>query len=156
MLDTGEEPEVGHPLRKAYWDVRDRYETSLMREMYIGDQKDIMFQLDLPRAIRDWPYTMTLFGSSGAGKTYFLVSMFERYLKGVPSGSSIRPIIWLSPEEKIDRTLAPLKKPRWSNLPRRRHLREGGPGVQAGRRGLLQGARALGHRQVRRERPHCL
>ena len=115
MLDTGEEPEVGHPLRKAYWDVRDRYETSLMREMYIGDQKDIMFQLDLPRAIRDWPYTMTLFGSSGAGKTYFLVSMFERYLKGVPSGSSIRPIIWLSPEEKIDRTLAPLKKPRWSN-----------------------------------------
>ena len=91
MLDTGEEPEVGHPLRKAYWDVRDRYETSLMREMYIGDQKDIMFQLDLPRAIL--PYTMTLFGSSGAGKTYFLVSMFERYLKGVPSGSSIRPII---------------------------------------------------------------
>ena len=53
---------------------------------------------------------MTLFGSSGAGKTYFLVSMFERYLKGVPSGASIRPIIWLSPEEKIDKTLAPLKK----------------------------------------------
>ena len=33
MIDTGEEPEIGHPLRKAYWDVRDRYETSLMREM---------------------------------------------------------------------------------------------------------------------------
>ena len=115
MIDVGEEPEVGHPLRKAYWDVRDRFETSLMREMYIGDQKDIRFQLDLPRAIRDWPYTMTLFGSSGAGKTYFLVSMFERYLKGVPSGASIRPIIWLSPEEKIDKTLAPLKKPRWSS-----------------------------------------
>ena len=70
MLDTGAEPEVGHPLRKAYWDMRDRYETSLMREMYIGDQPDIKFQLDIPKAIKDWPGTMTLFGS-GAGKTYF-------------------------------------------------------------------------------------
>ena len=115
MIDTGEEPEVGHPLRKAYWDVRDRYETSLMREMYIGDQSDIKFQLDFPKAVKDWPGTMTLFGSSGAGKTYFLVAMIERYLKAVSAGSSIRPIIWLSPEEKIDKTLAPLKKPRWNH-----------------------------------------
>jgi hypothetical protein len=57
MLDSGAEPEIGHPLRKAYWDVRDRYETSLMREMYIGDQPDIKFQLDFPRAIREWPGT---------------------------------------------------------------------------------------------------
>ena len=41
--------------------------------------------------------------------------MIERYLKSVSTGSSIRPIIWLSPEEKIDKTLAPLKKPRWNN-----------------------------------------
>ena len=40
--------------------------------------------------------------------------MIERYLKAVSTGASIRPIIWLSPEEKIDRSLAPLKKPRWS------------------------------------------
>ena len=52
MLDSGAEPEVGHPLRKAYWDMRDRYETSLMREMYIGDQPDIKFQLDFPKAGR--------------------------------------------------------------------------------------------------------
>ena len=58
---------------------------------------------------------MTLFGSSGAGKTYFLVDMIERYLRSVSSGAAIRPIIWLSPEEKIDKTLAPLKKPRWSS-----------------------------------------
>ena len=83
---NGSEPEVGHPLRKAYWDMRDRYETSLMREMYIGDQPDIMFQLDFPKAIRDWPGTFTLFGSSGAGKTYFLVAMIERYLRSVSSG----------------------------------------------------------------------
>ena len=114
MLDNGSEPEVGHPLRKAYWDMRDRYETSLMREMYIGDQPDIKFQLDFPKAIRDWPGTFTLFGSSGAGKTYFLVAMIERYLRSVSSGASIRPVIWLSPEEKIDKTLAPLKKPRWN------------------------------------------
>ena len=50
MIDTGEEPETGHPLRKAYWDIRDRYDTSLMREMYIGDQSDIKFQLDFPKA----------------------------------------------------------------------------------------------------------
>ena len=90
MIDTGEEPEVGHPLRKAYWDVRDRYETSLMREMYIGDQPDIKFQLDFPKAVKDWPGTMTLFGSSGAGKTYFLVAMIERYLKSVSTGSASR------------------------------------------------------------------
>ena len=94
--------------------MRDRYETSLMREMYIGDQPDIKFQLDFPKAIRDWPGTFTLFGSSGAGKTYFLVAMIERYLRSVSSGASIRPVIWLSPEEKIDKTLAPLKKPRWN------------------------------------------
>ena len=152
MIDTGEEPEVGHPLRKAYWDVRDRYETSLMREMYIGDQSDIKFQLDFPKAVKDWPGTMTLFGSSGAGKTYFLVAMIERYLKAVSAGSSIRPIIWLSPEEKIDKTLAPLKKPRWNHLPRHLHLREGRQGVQAGRRGVLQEARAIRHREARRER----
>ena len=58
---------------------------------------------------------MTLFGSSGAGKTYFLVAMIERYLKSVSTGASIRPIIWLSPEEQIDKTLEPLKKPRWSH-----------------------------------------
>ena len=41
MIDIGEEPEVGHPLRKAYWDVRDRFETSLMREMYISATRRI-------------------------------------------------------------------------------------------------------------------
>ena len=86
-----------------------------MREMFIGDQPDIMFQLDFPKAVKDWPGTMTLFGSSGAGKTYFLVAMIERYLKSVSTGASIRPIIWLSPEEQIDKTLEPLKKPRWSH-----------------------------------------
>ena len=70
--------------------------------------------MDFPKAIKDWTGTFTLFGSSGAGKTYFLVDMIERYLRSVSSGAAIRPIIWLSPEEKIDKTLAPLKKPRWS------------------------------------------
>ena len=113
MIDKEQEPDVGHPLRKAYWDIRERYETSLMREMYIGDQPDIMFQLDFPKDIRTWPGTFTLFGSSGAGKTYHLVAMIERYLKGVSYGAQVRAIIWLSPEEKIDKTLEPLKKPKW-------------------------------------------
>jgi len=85
MVDNEEEPDVSHLLRKAYWDVRDRYETSLMREMYIGDQKDIKFQLDLPRAIRDWPYTMTLFGSSGGQDVLPGV-----HVRAVPEGRALR------------------------------------------------------------------
>ncbi len=113
MIDSLEEPDVGHPLRKAYWDIRDRYETSLMREMYIGDQQDLKFQLDLPKKVKDWPGTYTAFGSSGAGKTYYVVSMIERYLKSVGSGAPVRAVIWLSPEEKIDKTLRPLKQQKW-------------------------------------------
>ena len=108
MIDTGEEPEVGHPLRKAYWDVRDRYETSLMREMYIGDQPDIKFQLDFPKAVKDWPGTMTQLGRFPGGD--------DRALPQVRQHGLEHPAHHLAqPGEKIDKTLAPLKKPRWNN-----------------------------------------
>ena len=114
MVDNEEEPDVSHPLRKAYWDVRDRFETSLLREMYIGDEPGIELRFDIPTKMSEWPGTMTLFGSSGAGKTYFLVQALLRYLKRTGHGHATRNIIWMSPEEKIDKTLKPLKKQRWS------------------------------------------
>ena len=105
MIDKEQEPDISHPLRLAYWDIRERFETCLMREMFIGDKPDIMFQLNFPKDIRTWPGTFTLFGSSGAGKTFHLVAMIERYLKSVSYGAQVRHIIWLSPEEKIAKTL---------------------------------------------------
>ena len=113
MIDDSEEADASHPLRKAYWDVRERFETSLMREMYIGDQENAVFRWDFPTKMKDWPGTFTLFGSSGAGKTHTLVAMIENYFRRTQGAIQVRHVIWLSPEEKIDKTLLPLKKEKW-------------------------------------------
>ena len=113
MIDEDEEPDQGDPLRPAYWNVLEVYERALKREMYLGDQDDTFFRLDLPTNKTDWPGTFTLIGNSGAGKTYFLVEMIIRYLKAVHRHRT-RPILWFSPEWEIDKTLAPLKHPRYS------------------------------------------
>ena len=105
MIDQNEEADVSHPLRKAYWDVRERFEASLMREMYIGDQDNAIFRWDFPLKMDEWGGTFTLFGSSGAGKTYTLVSMIENYFKRTHGSVGVRNVIWLSPEESIDKTL---------------------------------------------------
>ena len=100
MLDDEEEPDMHHPLKHAYWNIRQNYPTSV-------------FELNLPTKRRDWPGTMTLIGSSGAGKTRFLTDLMLRYLKATPD-SAKRSIIWLSPELEIDKTILPLKDKRWA------------------------------------------
>ena len=81
MLDDEEEPDMHHPLKHAYWNIRQNFDRYLQREMYIGDDPTSMFELNLPTKRRDWPGTMTLIGSSGAGKTRFLTDLMLRYLK---------------------------------------------------------------------------
>ena len=102
-----------HPLKHAYWNIRQNFDRYLQREMYIGDDPTSMFELNLPTKQKDWPGTMTLIGSSGAGKTRFLTDMMLRYLRSTPD-SSKRSIIWLSPELEIDKTILPLKDKRWA------------------------------------------
>ena len=72
-----------------------------------------MFELNLSTKKKDWPGTMTLIGSSGAGKTRFLTDLMLRYLRGTPDHSK-RQILWLSPELEIDKTIEPLKAHRWA------------------------------------------
>ena len=93
MLDDEEEPDMHHPLKHAS-----------------GTSGRT---LNLPTKRRDWPGTMTLIGSSGAGKTRFLTDLMLRYLKATPD-SAKRSIIWLSPELEIDKTILPLKDKRWA------------------------------------------
>ena len=113
MLDEEQEPDMHHPLKHAYWNIRQNFDRFLKREMYIGDDPTAAFELNLPMKRKDWPGTMTLIGSSGAGKTRFLTDMMLRYLKATPD-SAKRAIIWLSPELEIDKTIEPLKHKRWS------------------------------------------
>ena len=113
MLDDEEEPDMHHPLKHAYWNIRQNFDRYLQREMYIGDDPTSVFELNLPTKRRDWPGTMTLIGSSGAGKTRFLTDLMLRYLKATPD-SAKRSIIWLSPELEIDKTILPLKDKRWA------------------------------------------
>ena len=113
MLDDEEEPDMHHPLKHAYWNIRQNFDRYLQREMYIGDDPTSVFELNLSTKRRDWPGTMTLIGSSGAGKTRFLTDMMLRYLKATPD-SAKRSIIWLSPELEIDKTILPLKDKRWA------------------------------------------
>ena len=113
MLDEEEEPDMSHPLRAPYWNVRDAYERFLQREMYLGDTDDHRFEFNFPRKKDDWPGSWTLIGNSGAGKTRHLVDALLRYLKSVPDHMK-KPILYLSPEVSIDRTLEPLKDKKWS------------------------------------------
>ena len=75
--------------------------------MYLGDTDD-RFELNFPRSKADWPGTLTCIGSSGSGKTHFVVNMILRYWRSVEP-SSRRPVIWISPELTLDKTLKPLR-----------------------------------------------
>ena len=115
MIDTSEEPEIHHPLRHSFWHVKEHYDRLLKREMFIGDIGDddsVEFQLNFPLKPTDWPGTFTCIASSGGGKTHFVVAMILRYWKRCDIVRR-RPVIWLSPELEIDKTLEPLKKERW-------------------------------------------
>jgi len=108
MLDADEEPASDDVLKHAYWEVRERFERYLKREMFLGDTTEERFELNLPRKKSDWPGTMTCIGSSGSGKTFFCVSMILRYWKSVDVHAR-RPVVWISPELTLDKTLKPLR-----------------------------------------------
>ena len=107
MIDASEEPLADDPLRHTFWVVLEKFERFLKREMYLGDTK-IRFEMNFPRKKDDWPGTMTCIASSGGGKTHFVVAMILRYLRSVDLHSR-RPIVWISPELTIDKTLKPLR-----------------------------------------------
>ena len=108
MIDAEEEPEQGDPLRHEFWQILERYESFLQREMWIGDNKDTRFEMNFPIKKEDWPGTITAIGSSGSGKTWHIVEMIRRYFKATSSHNR-RQVVWLSPELKIDKTLKKLR-----------------------------------------------
>ena len=108
MIDAEEEPEQSDPLRHEFWQILERYENFLQREMWIGDDEKSRFEMNFPLKKDDWPGTMTCIGSSGSGKTWHVVQMIKRYFKAAPVHSR-RQVVWLSPELKIDKTLATLR-----------------------------------------------
>ena len=108
MIDAEEEPEQGDPLKGEYWQILEQYDSFLQREMYIGDDKEARFEINFPTDRETWPGTMTCIASSGGGKTYFIVSMLQRYYRATPMHQR-RPTIWISPELEIDKTLKPLR-----------------------------------------------
>ena len=112
MIDESQEPEIGDPLRSAFWDIKDHFDRFLKREMWLGDEPTVEFRLEFPRKKEAWPGSMTLFANSGGGKTYYLVQMILRYLRSVPDWEK-RQIIYISPEATIDKTLEPLRKKKW-------------------------------------------
>ena len=108
MIDAEEEPEQGDPLRHEFWQILERYEGFLQREMWIGDDDDVRFEMNFPIKRDDWPGTLTAIGSSGSGKTFHIVEMILRYFKATPVHSR-RQVVWLSPELKIDKTLKKIR-----------------------------------------------
>jgi hypothetical protein len=108
MIDAEEEPEQGDPLRHEFWQILERFESFLQREMWIGDNKESRFEMNFPLKKDDWPGTLTAIGSSGSGKTFHIVEMIHRYFKAAPIHNR-RQVVWLSPELKIDKTLKKLR-----------------------------------------------
>ena len=111
MIDTGEEPDSGEALRSEYWELHKVYERALRTEMYLGDQDELYFEHNLPRNKDTWAGTFLLVGNSGAGKTYWMVQLFLRYMRAVKPYNR-RTLIYISPEWSIDRSLKPLKDKR--------------------------------------------
>ena len=115
MIDTESEPDVQGPdasLRHQYWELRKVFERALRTEMYLGDS-DLYFEHNLPRDKGTWPGTFLLVGNSGAGKTYWVVQLFLRYMRRTRP-SARRTLIYISPEWDIDKTLKPLKDRRYA------------------------------------------
>ena len=108
MIDNEEEPEQGDPLRHQFWQILERYENFLQREMWIGDDDEVRFEMNFPVKKADWPGTLTAIGSSGSGKTWHIVEMILRYFKAT-SAHNRRQVVWLSPELKIDKTLKKIR-----------------------------------------------
>jgi hypothetical protein len=113
MLDTGNEPDVGEPLRTEYWEIKKVFERALRNEMYLGDQDDLYFEHNLPRDKSKWAGTFTCIGNSGAGKTHWTVALIMRYLRATKPYAR-RTIIFVSPEWTVDTSLKPLKDKRFS------------------------------------------
>jgi len=108
MIDAEEEPDQGDSLRHEFWEILDRFENFLQREMWIGDDPGVRFEMNFPLKKADWPGTMTCIGSSGSGKTYHVVEMIHRYFKSAPVYNR-RQVVWLSPELTLDKTLKKLR-----------------------------------------------
>ena len=113
MIDTGAEPDSGEPLRSEYWELHKVYERALRTEMFLGDQDDLYFEHNLPRNKETWAGTFLLVGNSGAGKTYWMVQLFLRYMRAVKPYAR-RTLIYISPEWSLDTTLKPLKDKRYA------------------------------------------
>ena len=77
------------------------------------DQVELYFEHNLPRNKETWAGTFLLIGNSGAGKTYWMVQLFLRYMRQVKSYAR-RTLIYISPEWDIDKTLKPLKEKRYA------------------------------------------
>ena len=71
------------------------------------------FEHNLPRSKDKWAGTFLLVGNSGAGKTYWMVQLFLRYMRAVKPYNR-RTLIYISPEWEIDKTLKPLKDKRFA------------------------------------------
>ena len=113
MIDTGAEPDSGEPLRSEYWELHKVFERALRTEMYLGDQDELYFEHNLPRNKDTWSGTFLLVGNSGAGKTWWMVQLFLRYMRAVKPYNR-RTLIYISPEWEIDKTLKPLKDKRYA------------------------------------------
>ena len=113
MLDTGEEPDVGEPLRTEYWELKKVFERALRNEMYLGDQDDLYFEHNLTRDKSKWNGNFLVVGSSGSGKTYWVVQLILRYFRATKPYAR-RTVIFLSPEIDIDKTLKPLRAKRYA------------------------------------------
>ena len=138
MIDAEEEPDQGDPLRTEYWELLERYENFLQREMWIGDDDNNRFEMNIPLKKADWPGTLTCIGSSGSGKTWHIVEMIHRYFKAVPVHNR-RQVVWLSPELAIDTTLKKLReRPLQDVVPGHRHFGEKPARKGHGRGQLLQ------------------
>ena len=82
-------------MRYEYWQILERFENFLQREMWIGDDDGVRFEMNFPLKKSEWVGTTSVIGSSGSGKTYHVVSMIQRYFKAALIHAR-RQVVWLS------------------------------------------------------------
>jgi hypothetical protein len=100
-------------LRKKYFKTRRAVMALSISEMQL-DSGNARFEINIPEDRRQYAGTWQITGASMSGKTHFFRSLCERNWS-LPKNKR-RPLLMISTEENLDKTLRPLKKRRYDTL----------------------------------------
>jgi len=100
-------------LRKKYFRTKKKVESLGLSEMNIQDTSG-KFEINISDNKKDFEGAWQITSASQGGKTHWFKELVKRHWENVPKGKR-RPLVMVSTEETIDRTLHDLKRKRFAD-----------------------------------------